>query len=260
MASIGNEVSAARDATLRFGEARNREPHPLFGTRDEVVPHIRGLQAADRDLAAALTDALSQAERSLIERRRQSADAAVARQMGLVARRMSKARQGSLDTLNEVFRLGFAPDGLEGRYRGRLITSTLFGPLDTYSRFMEKLYMPWLGKRFERASASGDNVFRPGMKVWGRLFWPLYDTYKPFRDGLLTGFRFRTSIGAGALDPDTQVLQLDYNLPENPRFIVRDVLDELVQITGNYYLGKAYIRRPGGHYRLAAYFALQKEQ
>jgi hypothetical protein len=32
-----------------------------------------------------------------------------------------------------------------------------------------------------------------------------------------------------------------------------------VQLSGNYYLGKAHLRRPGDRYRLAAFFALRKK-
>jgi hypothetical protein len=39
---------------------------------------------------------------------------------------------------------------------------------------------------------------------------------------------------------------------------VRSVLDEVVQLTGDYYLGKAYLWR-AGEYRLAGFFALRGE-
>jgi len=178
----------------------------------------------------------------------------------LLARRLNTRREESLETLFSIFRLGTAPsDPLDGRFRGQLLTSTIVGPLDTFGRFMARLYIPWLGKRFDAGTQSGDNIFKGGMGLFGRLFWPTYGDYKPYEMDLLTAFPFHTSTGQGALDPGVEVLKLDYNDKQNPAFVVRDVLDELVQITGNYYLGKAYIRRGQGDYRLAAFFALQKE-
>ena len=54
-----------------------------------------------------------------------------------------------------------------------------------------------------------------------------------------------------------EVLKLDYNLETNPGFIVRDVLDELVQVDIGYYLGKAHLFWRN-RWRCAAYFTLQR--
>jgi hypothetical protein len=250
---------STREAASRFNRARSAEPHPLFAAGEEVVTFLAEVQAADRVLAEALDGDVSSEERGVLLRRRQSADAAVSRRMQLLARRMSQDREGAITTFNEVFRSGAAPGPpLDGRYQGQLISTTVTDPLDTLARFVAKVYLVWLGKRFMVREGRGDNVFRPGMRAWGRLVWPTYGGYKPYGGVLLTGFPFRTSTGQGVQDPETTVLRLDYDVPGNPSFIVRDVLDELVQITGDYYLGKAYIRRDGGEPRLVAYFALQR--
>jgi hypothetical protein len=259
--SSANGAVGAHEAIARFDRARGMEPHPLFASADEAEDYVRGVQQADSDLAAFLArePGLSRAERAAIERRRNSADTVVARQVELAARRMSRNRDEALAALAALFRLGAVPtmDTMDGSYQGALVTGTLFGPLDTLGRFMKQLYMPWVGKRFYSNHSMGENIFKPGMRMWGRLLWPKYAAYEPLGEDLVTAFPFHTYTGEGLLDTGTSVLKLDYNLSGNPAFIVRDALDELVQITGGYFLGKAYLcsDRP----RLAAYFALRKE-
>jgi len=257
-------LSVAKAAVGRLHAARSSEPDPLSPREGEVLAHVREMQRADQALQHAL-DALSMitlplSEYDMLRRRRATTDASVARQVFLLSRRLDTKGEESLRELHAIFKMGSAPASpLDGRYRGQLVTTALFSPLDSFGRIMSRLYMPWLGKRFHAESQTGDNVFKEGMRFWGHVYWPRYNGYRPYGRDLLTAFPFLTSIGPGALDPDVQVLKLDYSDPRNPGFIVRDVLDELVQVTGNYYLGKAYIRRPGGTYRLAAFFALQKE-
>jgi hypothetical protein len=93
----------------------------------------------------------------------------------------------------------------------------------------------------------------------GRIFWPFYSDWKPYRPGYYTGFKFDTYTGEGVDNPEVSTLKLDYDNPGNPRLLVRSVLDELVQITGGYYLGKAMLRGAGARYKLAAFFALRRE-
>jgi hypothetical protein len=57
------------------------------------------------------------------------------------------------------------------------------------------------------------------------------------------------------------VLKIDYDSGENPAFLIRDILDELVQVVPNVYHGKVLL----GHgepsrRRLVAYFALRPAQ
>lgn len=257
--------SVARAAGERLQGARAIEPDPLWPQSGEVLEYIRALQGADQALAraeeAGSLGSLSRAEIEMLGRRRAAADSAVARQVMLLSRRLDSKREESLATLHAIFKLGSAPGvPMEGRFRGQLVTTTLFTPLDSFGRLASRLYMPWLGKRFHPESQVGDNVFKRGMRFWGHIFWPTYHDYRPYDHDLLTAFSFSTSVGPGALDTEMEVLRLDYSDPYNPGFIVRDVLDELVQMTGNYYLGKAYIRRHRGAYKLAAFFALQKEE
>jgi hypothetical protein len=68
-------------------------------------------------------------------------------------------------------------------------------------------------------------------------------------------FPFKTRITKG-LQEDKSVLQLDYDLEENPKQ-VREIVDELVDIGNNMYLGKAYTKKHGTP-RLIAFFSLKK--
>lgn len=263
--SDGLELSVARSAVDRLYKARGSEPDPLAPSPGEVLEYVTEMQRADQALAHAIeaadTRTLSEREHEMLGRRRSTAAAAVARQVLLLARRLDTRREASLQTLHSIFKLGSAPaSALDGRFRGQLVTTTIFSPLDSFGRVMARLYIPWLGKRFDAASQTGDNFFKPGMRLWSHLYWPMYNGYRHYGRNLLTAFPFRTYTGPGVLDSEVEVLKLDYGDPRNPGFIVRDVLDELVQVTGNYYLGKAYIRKSGDDYRLVAFFALQKEQ
>jgi hypothetical protein len=265
MVEVDRQVTTvALAASELFNQARIEEPHPLHPAQGEVVRYVREMQNADFALAHALDAArphgLPEAERALLLRKRASADGAIARQVMLAGRRIGPSRQESLETLNAIFKLGHAPEPpLNGEARGYFVTPTLFAPLDSFGRFMARLYMPWMGKRFDAQSSRGDNVFAPSVRFAGRLFWPTFSGYEPYRDGLVTAFEFSTYTGPGVHDPEISTLKLDYDNRFNPSFLVRSVLDEVVQITGNYYLGKAFLHWKGG-YRLAAFFALRREE
>jgi hypothetical protein len=84
--------------------------------------------------------------------------------------------------------------------------------------------------------------------------WPSY-RLEPIGEGY-AAFRFRTYEGPGAVDPDRETLKIDYDSDDNPRFLIRDILDELVQIVPGAYIGKVLMRRKGG-WRLTGYFALE---
>jgi hypothetical protein len=56
------------------------------------------------------------------------------------------------------------------------------------------------------------------------------------------------------------VLKIDYDLNGNPLFTVRRVLDELVQIDDNLYLGKAHVRWWWGRWQMVAHFSLTQDR
>jgi hypothetical protein len=255
--------------TLRVSEAASARwpsraaltmPDPYEAGAPAVVRYVEALQQADQALAAELAAMPTSPDTARRQAQRARVDAAIHRQVLLAARRMGTARADSLAALNGIFALGHAPDpALDGPYQGTGITSTLWAPLDSLSRVLAHLWLPWKGKRLMAATQSGDNMF-PAEDMWiGRLAWPTYHAYQPYRPGLVTGFTFHTYTGPGVCDPQVSTLKLDYALPSNPRLLIRSVLDEVVQLSGGYYFGKAYLVLPRAEnrYLLAAFFTLR---
>jgi hypothetical protein len=174
---------------------------------------------------------------------------------GLKARSARGPWQAAAD-LDHIFRAGATPQGLNGRCEGMLVMTTQ-GVLDGPSRRLAALWMPWLGKRFDRAAGVGDNLFTGGAAAAGRLIWPGY-SFRPLEPGLFTAFDFRTYTGPGLTDADRVVLKIDYDLDLNPGFLIRNVLDELVEVGPSTYLGKVHMRGRGG-WKMMGYFALRPD-
>jgi hypothetical protein len=166
-------------------------------------------------------------------------------------------RSGALEALNDIFRTGHAPSpGLDGRYQGTLITPSLFPMLDGFGRWLTARWLPWKGKTFDRVAQTGDNMFTNDGLIPGRIVFPFYGRYVADGPGRSRALEFRTYYGPGGDDPDLTVLKIDYDIDRNPSYIVRDVLDELVQVDDGYYLGKALLRW-GAKWVCAAYFTLE---
>src|SRR5438128_64551 len=124
-ADIAN-LPAIASASERLKEARANEPHPLHATPEEVVRYVTSLLAADNELAAVLktTGSISEPEATELRRKRSAVDAAISRQVLLAGRRLGTDRQGALDALNGMFKLGSAPESpLNGVTNGQLVTS-----------------------------------------------------------------------------------------------------------------------------------------
>lgn len=258
-------LSISRSALARLHSARRDEPDPLHASPAEVARYVARLQQAGRALShaheAATHSNLPASEADLLVRRRTSVDVAIARQANLAARRIGTDRPAALATLNALFDLGSTPDPpLDAIYAGELLTSTLFPPLDSFGRALARLWLLWKGKRFDAATSTGHNYLTPGGHTVARLVWPLYNRWSRANHSLYRCFYFKTSTGPSVDNPNLTTLKLDYNLPENPALLVRSVLDELVQLSGGYYLGKSYLRTTGGKPPLAAFFALHDER
>lgn len=152
------------------------------------------------------------------------------------------AREAALEDLNSLFRSARPPEPLpSGFLAGSVVTTTIARPLDAFSRWLKSLYMPWLGKTFDPDRAAGTNVLKPAARSQMKVLWPKYEP-RETPGGTLEAFSFTTRIAPGRLDPTVDVLKIDYDLDENPSFIVRHVLDELVQIDDDLYLGKILYR------------------
>jgi hypothetical protein len=165
-------------------------------------------------------------------------------------------RRQALADIERFFDAGTIPEGLDGFHRGRLVATTLGYGLDLVPETLARLWMPWKGKTFDAAAAEGQNVFSSKGRFVARLLWPRYPGIARFEPGLDTAFRFVTSVGESAAHQDVRVLRIDYDLPDNPAWPIRRVLDELVRVDEGIYLGQALLRL-GGRWRRAAWFSLE---
>lgn len=164
------------------------------------------------------------------------------------------ARERALAELDELFRTGAAPEPPPaGFLTGRALASTIWGPLDALGRRLASVYMPWLGKSF--ATGKGVNVLTKAGVAPMKLIWPSYTPVREYGDRV-EAFRFTTRLAPGALDAQTTVLKIDYALDENPAFIIRRVLDELVKLDDGLYLGKV-LYRMSGRFRRIGFFTLE---
>ena len=170
---------------------------------------------------------------------------------------LKQDRRRALAILNDVFRAGAPPHPpLAGRYAGELVALDIAPGLTQFAEWVARRWMPWQGKTFDADRATGDNVFARDSLVAAHVVWPLYRGY--IHDGPRTyrAFAFCTTIAPGRVDPDRQVLKIDYDLPANPRSSIRRVLDELVQVYDGLYLGKAHLKWWWGAWQVVAYFTL----
>jgi hypothetical protein len=221
----------------RLTELPALEPDPLTPAAEEVERYVEALQG------------LSKANAEFARR-------ASWNQIRLAGTRAGSRPKEAHDTLNRIFRLGVPPDpALDGPTLGILVTPTISRPADLGLRPLASAWMPWTGKRFDAATATGDNLLLASARPVARVLFPSY-RLEPLDDGGYAAFRFRTYVGAGQVDPDRETLKIDYDSAENPRLLIRDILDELVQVVPGAYLGKVLLRRRDA-WRLLGYFALQ---
>ena len=95
----------------------------------------------------------------------------------------------------------------------------------------------WLGKKFSAADSSEINVFDAGNGAKGERY------------------PFATSVGQGIRDTHLNVVKIDYNIPGNS-FLMRLILDEIVEVAPGEYLGKLHVRIIPGYPFTLAYFKL----
>lgn len=160
--------------------------------------------------------------------------------------------------LAELFALGTPPAGIDGRTEGILVAPLIAGPVDRVMRGLAGLWIPWLGKRFDAGANRGDNVLRHAARWPVKLFWPLYATRDLGDDR--TAFDFETRVEPSEDDSNVDVLVIDYVVVEsNPRFVIKRIRDELVEIVPGANLGKVLWRHGDGSYALIGYFALRSD-
>jgi hypothetical protein len=161
------------------------------------------------------------------------------------------------ERLHALFATGQPPERpLDGAYDGELLLVTVRGPFGALVRAWTRAWMPWKGKRFHASLALGDNRFSNDVKPLTHLVWPFYRHMRPAGPGHFTAFTFTTRFAPSVLDASRTVFRIDYDLDENPRFVIRDVVDEVVEVAPREFLGEAQVRF-AGPWRTAAYFALR---
>jgi hypothetical protein len=158
--------------------------------------------------------------------------------------------------LEGLFARGVPPEPpLDGRYDGALLHLTLAPGADFVFERLLALWLPWLGKRFDATSGSGENVFdMSAYRAGERLTPAAYRAWWPEDVQSYRALRFTTAVVPGGLDPGLEVLRIDYDLPENPPSL-RRIVDELVAVAPGVYLGHALLR--GGGRRRVAWFTLE---
>lgn len=167
-------------------------------------------------------------------------------------------RVRGLEQLSKMFREGVFPRApLHGPTNGQMIAADIAPHVSPPIARLITTTKPWLGKVFDAEGASGENLLTPGFVAISRVLFPGYRGFRQVSEHSFAGFSFRTYPGDGLQDPDRRVLKIDYDRPENPP-VIRRILDELVQLDDNYYLGKAHFRLSLTSWHLLFVFALQR--
>ncbi len=108
-----------------------------------------------------------------------------------------------------------------------------------YNGLVEGLEISWMGKKFDAATQTGINVFDDGNGVQEERY------------------PFKTAFAKGIEDKHTDVITIDYNIPTNP-FWLRPIIDEIVEVAPDTYLGKLHVRLIPGYPFTVSYFELSK--
>lgn len=170
---------------------------------------------------------------------------------------MRQDRRRGLAALRQLFETGAAaPAALRGRFAGQFEAFELGPGLSQLGEFVDRTWHPWQGKIFGGAEPIGYNRLRHNTFPLVRLLAPTYNVFGADTVATYRAFPFRTSLGPSRDNPALPVLKIDYNLPANPGWSVRRILDELVQIDDGLFLGKAYVRWWWGRWQRWAFFSL----
>jgi hypothetical protein len=161
-----------------------------------------------------------------------------------------------LARLNEIYRSGTAPDPLpDGFMPGRLLAMSVQPQLDATVRRIAALWMPWQGKVFDPDTMMGVNRFLPNSRIPMKVVFPSYSP-ETVTVNKIEAFPFRNRVAPGAVDPDLETFKIVYDFEANPGFLIRRILDEVVQIAPGRLLGKILFR-VGDRFHLIGYFSLR---
>lgn len=117
--------------------------------------------------------------------------------------------------------------------------------------------VPWLGKSFDAANNVGFNIFTPKGASLLKVMTPFYKLFRQNSDGNTDAYYFKTSTSRGFRDKQIDTFKLDYDSPENP-FLIRIILDEIVETAPQEFLGKVHMKVFPGYYATIGYFGLKK--
>lgn len=172
---------------------------------------------------------------------------------------MQTHRAQGLAALNEAFRAGHPPEPpLDGPYDGELVALSDLGVTIPFVRTLLLWWLPWKGKYLNAGEATGDNIFGQNYRLLFRALYPFYRGIIESSDGrTFRALKFKTSIKPGMADPDRQVMNIDYDSPDNPALTIRPIVDELVQLDEGVYLGKIHFKWWWGKWQMVGYFALR---
>lgn len=125
--------------------------------------------------------------------------------------------------------------------QARFVAGTIPSPMPSgfYKGSVNGPHGSWLGKHFDSGRQTGINVFDTG------------------GDTRAEQYPFKSYTGQGVTDPEVFVMKIDYDMPTSP-FWMRPILDEIVQIGPEHYLGKLQVRILPGFPFTLAFFELSR--
>ncbi len=106
----------------------------------------------------------------------------------------------------------------------------------------------WMGKKFDAEHATGVNVFKDKKARHNAA---------PHDGKTIERYSFKTSATSSLLDENLVVLNIDYNVKGNPLWL-KFVVDELVEIAPDHYLGKMNLKIIPGIPFSVVYFELKR--
>lgn len=158
------------------------------------------------------------------------------------------------DLLQQLFLKGTPPKDLNGFYHGKVEQFIPGNLIEFLGGLFIKVWLPWYGKVFDSSKKSGYNLIATQLVPLIRLRYTDMGVLGQEQNKTRI-YLFQTSIQKSLKDP-IQVMRLNYDLLGNPPKI-RSIVDELVCVGKDSYLGKAYLKE-NTTLRLIAVFSLRK--
>ncbi len=170
-------------------------------------------------------------------------------------------RAKGLEALNEAFRGGRPPQPpIDGSCDGELVALADLGVTLPFARTLLAMWLPWKGKYLSASESCGDNIFGQNYRWLFKLLYPFYRGIIEVDSQTFRALKFKTSIKPGLDDTDRQVLNIDYDLPDNPKLTIRPIIDELMEVDPGVYLGKIHFKWWWGKRQMVGYFSLRSRK